>query len=65
MTLEAIRYQRGRLDILDQLLLPLKTVYININDTSDAWNAIKKMQVGPQGFVKFSILTFYGFNVYM
>lgn len=45
MTLEAIRYQRGRLDILDQLLLPSQTVFISINDTKDAWSAIKKMQV--------------------
>ena len=45
MTLEAIRYTRGHLDILDQLKLPSQTVYFNINDTADAWQAIKKMQV--------------------
>lgn len=45
MTLEAIKYQRGRLDILDQLLLPSQTEYITVHDTQDAWNAIKKMQV--------------------
>ncbi|WAR22929.1 MTuncharacterized [Mya arenaria] len=45
MTLEAIRYRRGHLDILDQLLLPTQSVYISINDTEDAWHAIKKMQV--------------------
>ncbi|XP_045159097.2 methylthioribose-1-phosphate isomerase-like [Mercenaria mercenaria] len=45
MTLEAIKYRRGQLDILDQLLLPSQSVYISVNDTKDAWNAIKKMQV--------------------
>lgn len=45
MTLEAIRYRRGQLDILDQLLLPSQSVYISVSDTKDAWDAIKKMQV--------------------
>jgi len=45
MTLEAIKYRQGSLDILDQLLLPTQSVYITINDTEDAWQAIKKMQV--------------------
>jgi len=45
MTLEAIKYRQGSLDILDQLLLPTHSVYITINDTEDAWQAIKKMQV--------------------
>ncbi|KAL4236412.1 S-methyl-5-thioribose-1-phosphate isomerase [Mactra antiquata] len=45
MTLEAIKYQRGHLDILDQLLLPFKSQYVSINDTESAWIAIKKMQV--------------------
>jgi methylthioribose-1-phosphate isomerase len=45
MTLQAIRYQRGKLEILDQLLLPDVTQYIAIKDTEDGWSAIKKMQV--------------------
>ena len=59
MTLEAIRYRRGQLDILDQLLLPSQSVYISVNDTKDAWNAIKKMQVT----CSFQFLTFHIISV--
>lgn len=45
MTLQAIKYERGRLDILDQLLLPDTSRYVPIKDTEDGWQAIKKMQV--------------------
>ncbi|XP_005099286.1 methylthioribose-1-phosphate isomerase [Aplysia californica] len=45
MTLQAIKYHRGQLDILDQLLLPDATHYLEIADTDAAWKAIKKMQV--------------------
>lgn len=45
MTLQAIRYNRGSLEILDQLLLPDESHYFSINDTRDGWSAIKKMQV--------------------
>lgn len=45
MTLEAISYTKGTLQILDQLLLPAKSVFIQIRNTEDGWNAIKKMQV--------------------
>ena len=45
MSLEAIKYKRGQLEILDQLNLPTTLIYIRLNDTSDAWNAIKTMQV--------------------
>ncbi|RUS75230.1 hypothetical protein EGW08_017020 [Elysia chlorotica] len=45
MTLQAIRYNRGSLEILDQLLLPHETHFFAINDTTDGWSAIKKMQV--------------------
>jgi methylthioribose-1-phosphate isomerase len=45
-TLEAIKYTRpGQLKILNQLLLPEKCVYIDILNTTDAWNAIKEMKV--------------------
>lgn len=46
MTLQAIKYERGRLQILDQLLLPDTSRYLPIHGTEDAWQAIKKMQVG-------------------
>ena len=44
-TLLAIKYTRGSLEILDQLLLPHQSVYIPVNDALSAWRAIKQMQV--------------------
>ena len=44
MSLEAIQYQAGppaRLRLLDQLLLPLSSEYVDIADVAAAWNAIK------------------------
>ncbi|KAK3266546.1 hypothetical protein CYMTET_24837 [Cymbomonas tetramitiformis] len=43
--LEAIIYKRGSLQLLDQLKLPLASVYIDIKDCQAAWVAIKEMQV--------------------
>ena len=45
MTLEAIKYNDGKLEILDQLLLPIRSEYISVLNTEDGWNVIKKMQV--------------------
>jgi len=45
MTLEAIRYRRGSLSILDQLLLPLESKYVQINSVRDGWDAIRQMKV--------------------
>uniref|UniRef100_A0A1B6M9X3 Methylthioribose-1-phosphate isomerase n=1 Tax=Graphocephala atropunctata TaxID=36148 RepID=A0A1B6M9X3_9HEMI len=45
MTLEAIKYKKGELKILDQLLLPLESRYIQINSVEDGWHAIHAMQV--------------------
>ena len=45
MVLEAIRYQRGKLEILDQLKLPHQEVYLDIKSPEEAWHAIKSMQV--------------------
>ncbi|XKL60393.1 hypothetical protein PGB90_007450 [Kerria lacca] len=45
MTLEAIRYHNGTLEILDQLLLPGETKYIPILGVEDGWKAINKMQI--------------------
>ncbi|KAH9491433.1 hypothetical protein Btru_032162 [Bulinus truncatus] len=45
MALQAIRYQRGSLEILDQLLLPEISKYIYITNTDEGWKAIKSMQV--------------------
>lgn len=45
MTLQAIKYRRGKLEILDQLKLPHQQIYVEITSPEDAWNAIKLMQV--------------------
>ncbi|KAL6716435.1 S-methyl-5-thioribose-1-phosphate isomerase [Lecanora helva] len=45
MVLQAIKYTRGSLLILDQLRLPHEEVYINIGTIQDAWDAIHNMQV--------------------
>lgn len=45
MSLESIKYSRGNLEILDQLLLPLQTRYIKVNGVEDGWKVINKMQV--------------------
>lgn len=46
-TLQAIKFSKGdvTLDILDQLLLPYTTVFIQIKSIQDAYDAIKSMQV--------------------
>lgn len=45
MTLEAIRYRAGSLQILNQLLLPHQTVYDDLRFVQDAYEAIKSMKV--------------------
>lgn len=45
MTLEAIRYRSGSLQILNQLLLPHQTVYDDIRSVRDGYEAIKSMKV--------------------
>ena len=45
MVLQAIKYRRGKLQILDQLQLPHEEQYIDINEPSNAFKAIKSMQV--------------------
>lgn len=45
MVLEAIRYRRGKLEILDQLKLPHQEVYLDVRSPEEAWHAIKSMQV--------------------
>ena len=45
MVLQAIKYQRGKLQILDQLKLPYHEIFVDISSSQDAWQAIKKMQV--------------------
>lgn len=45
MVLQAIKYERCKLQILDQLRLPHEEVYIDISEPRDAFKAIKSMQV--------------------
>jgi hypothetical protein len=45
MELQAIRYTRGSLEILDQLRLPHQSIYVQIKSCSDAFSAIKRMVV--------------------
>ena len=44
-TLNSIVYNNGKLNILDQLLLPEETRYISVDNVEDGWQVIKKMQV--------------------
>ncbi|KAJ3614557.1 hypothetical protein NHX12_018129 [Muraenolepis orangiensis] len=52
MTLEAIRYRAGRLQVLDQLLLPHLSVYDELRSVDDAYQAIKTMKIdsGPPSY---------------
>ena len=45
MVLHAIKYERGKLEILDQLKLPYEESFLEISSPEDAWAAIKNMQV--------------------
>jgi len=42
--LQAIKYARGQLEILDQLKLPHAEEYDHIYSSTDAWHAIKEMR---------------------
>lgn len=44
MVLQAIKYKRGELQILDQLRLPHTEIYDDIRSSQDAWHAIKEMR---------------------
>lgn len=44
-SLQSICYERGSLRLLDQRKLPLETIYLDIRNTSDGWNAIRDMVV--------------------
>jgi methylthioribose-1-phosphate isomerase len=44
MSLEAIKYSRGHLEILNQLLLPHQSIYEQVKNTEDGWQAIRQMK---------------------
>lgn len=60
MTLEAIKYKNGELKILDQLLLPAESRYIDINGVEEGWHAIHSMQVSK---LKYPNVEFRGYNI--
>lgn len=45
MSLQAIRFENGQLQILDQLLLPGESKYISVKGVEDGWKVINTMQV--------------------
>ncbi|XP_066477317.1 methylthioribose-1-phosphate isomerase [Tiliqua scincoides] len=45
MSLQAIRYRRGSLQILNQLLLPQQSLYEEISSVRQGWEAIRAMKV--------------------
>ncbi|EDW83258.1 uncharacterized protein Dwil_GK22419 [Drosophila willistoni] len=45
MSLQSIKYNRGSLEILDQLLLPVQSKYVAVRGVEDGWKVINKMQV--------------------
>ncbi|KAI9356966.1 hypothetical protein DFJ73DRAFT_774831 [Zopfochytrium polystomum] len=44
-TLQAIKYEKGSLQILNQLLLPFQSVYDSVNGVKDGFDAIRTMKV--------------------
>lgn len=45
MTLQAIKWENGKLEILDQILLPAISRYIPVKGVEDGWKVINNMQV--------------------
>ena len=43
--LQAIRYERGKLEVLDQLRLPHEFVYDDVSTCEEAFDCIKAMRV--------------------
>ena len=43
--MESFRYARGSLSVLDQLLVPASTEFVDVNNTQDAWQVIRDMRV--------------------
>lgn len=52
MTLKSIIYESGKLEILDQLLLPTQSKYIEVRGVEDGWRAIHKMHVSKLNIFK-------------
>jgi 5-methylthioribose kinase len=41
----SLKYKRGSFQVLDQLLLPGKKVFVEVKDSKDSWSVIRNMQV--------------------
>ena len=48
MALEAFKYERGNLLVLDQIKLPHKHEYIQVSTVEEGWKVINEMQVIPE-----------------
>lgn len=59
MTLQAIKWENGKLEILDQILLPAISRYIPVRGVEDGWKVINKMQVCFPKKVQLLMLFFY------
>ena len=44
-SLQSLRYSRGSLEVLDQLLLPTEKLFVAVQTVQDAWAVIRSMQV--------------------
>lgn len=53
MSLQAIKYENGNLEILDQLLLPGQSKYVTVKGVEDGWRVINTMQVGSHNLILF------------
>lgn len=62
MALQSIRYTPGHLEILDQLLLPVQSKYVNVKGVEDGWRVINKMQVSRSSQQLFRIRPFFTRN---
>lgn len=66
MSLQAIKYKNGNLEILDQLLLPVQSKYVSVKNVEDGWKTINKMQVSSlyRILIVFYILTFLNLTIF-
>lgn len=53
--LQAIRYERGKLEVLDQLRLPHEFVYNDVSTCEEAFDCIKAMRVRGLSHSHFSM----------
>ena len=44
-TVETLRWRKGRLELLDQTVLPVERAYIECHDVETVWEAIRQLRV--------------------